>query len=205
MAIELFLLPMAQIDRGWGPRWDIKYIDTITPTGPSGMIRYQPNEADSDVIALIEASQSDLNSVASQLDVTRLATRDNLDTPINAGQATAAKAIFEAAFIPGLFINAGDTRREVIRGVVGMFLFSQRMTGRFGTGWRKRAQDLGITFASTWTTFPQALKDEFIDVRDSFGWEGNLGITGTSTLRDIMKVVSDQFEDTPIFIAGHEI
>jgi hypothetical protein len=58
---------------------------------------------------------------------------------------------------------------------------------------------VGITLDSTWTSFPQALKDVFIDVRDDFGW-GDLGVTGSSTLREILGVISQQWATTPFHV-----
>jgi hypothetical protein len=155
------------------------------------------------MIAVIEANQSVLNSIAADPDVTRIATETNLETTVTAGNVPAVRTIFEAAFIPGLFINVGDTRREVIRGVIGMFLFSQRMWGKFGDGWKKQAQDAGMTLDSTWQEFPQPLKDAFITVRDSFGFTNEqLGLTNQSTMREALKAFSDQFEGKEIHIGG---
>jgi len=153
---------------------------------------------------LIQAPQVYLNSVGQQADAIRLATPQNIDNQLSAGQASAAKTIFELHGIPGEFINAGDTPRDVIRGVVGMFLFSQRMETKFGRGFKQKAQQYGINFNTQYVEFPQALKNEFIAVRDDHGWS-NLGLTNQSTLRQILKAVSQQFEQTPIFISGFEI
>ncbi len=167
----------------------------------TGCIRYGRTD---DAVVLIQAAQFILNTIKANTDVTVLATQSNIDSALNASQANAAKLIFEDAFIPNIFINSGDTRREVLRAVVGSFLFSQRMEGLFGESWKRKAQNAGVTLNSQWQDFPQALKDALITVRDDFGWT-NLGITNTSTLRDILKVVSDQFSTAPFFIAGIEI
>ena len=87
-----------------------------------------------------------------------------------------------------------------------MFLFSQRLEGRFGEGWRARAVARGITLDSTWQQFPAALQNEFIEIRDDHGWTNtDLGVTNTSTLREILRAVSDRFEATPILFAGLEV
>lgn len=199
MAREFFLVPMI----GTGSRQDpyrAKYSDLVDS---HGSIRY--SRADH-AIAMFDADQSVLDGIAAEADATRLATETNLDDTLTAGQANAAKTIFEAAFIPGQFINAGDTRREAIRGVVGMFLFSQRLEGRFGEGWRAKAQARGITLDSTWTEFPQVLKNEFLEIRDDHGWNNtDLNVSASSTLREILQAVSNQYEQTPIFIAGFEV
>lgn len=196
MPRELFLVPM----EGQGTRTNPyrgKYTRDPVVT-LSGALRAGRQDM---AIALIEAPQSYLNGVAGQADALRLATEANLDGTLTTNQANAAKARFEEVGIPGQFINAGDTRRQAIRGVVGMFLFSQRMEGRFGEGFWQRAKARGITLDSQWSDFPQALKDEFLAIRDEHGWD-NLGLTNQSTLRQIMQAVSQQFEATPIEIAG---
>jgi len=201
MPKEVFLVPMigsgTREDRYRGKYTDDPQVET------SGCIRY--SRAD-EAICMMDAPQTYLDSVAGQSDATRLATESNLDSVLTAGQADTAKTVFESAFIPGQFINAGDTRREAIRGVVGMFLFAQRLEGRFGEGWKSKAQSRGINLDSTWQTFPTVLQDEFIEIRDDHGWtNAELGVTGTSTLREILQAVSQQFEQTPIFIANFEV
>lgn len=150
-------------------------------------------------LVLLDAPQPYLDSVAGQADAMRIATEGTIDATLTAAQATAVKGVLETLDIPGEFANTGDTRRTVIRRVIGQFLFSQRMEARFGEGWRTRARAVGITLDSTWTSFPQALKDVFIDVRDDFGW-GDLGVTGSSTLREILGVISQQWATTPFHV-----
>ncbi len=201
MPVNLFLLPMT----GTGTRadpWRGKYSKHPQVTRRSN-IRYSNQD---DAIVLIQAPQAYLDSVAAEPDATLLATQDNIDEQLTVGQANAAKIIFEDAFIPDLFINAGDTRREVIRGVVGMFLFSQRMEGIFGEGWKAKAKNAGMTMDSTWQDFPQVLQSGLITVRDDWGWtNAEVGVTNTSTAREILKAISDQFESTRITMSRFEI
>lgn len=199
MPVEIFMVPMI----GTGTRADpfrAKYSDDSAVTN-SGAIR---SSRTSECLAMFDATQTYLNSIAAESDSLRVATEANIDNALTTNQANAAKAFVEARGIPGDFANQGDTRREVIRAIVGMFLFCQRMEGTFGAGFKQRAIALGITFDTQWNAFPQALQDEFIAVRDDFGW-GNLGLTNTSTLRQIMLAISEQFELEPIVIAGFQI
>jgi hypothetical protein len=201
MSHELFMVPMQGVGTELDPYMS-KYADDPAVEA-HGTIRYSRQDH---AICMIRAPQVYLDFVAAQVDVTRLATAGNIDQVLTVAQANAAKTVFEDAFVPGQFINAGDTRREVLRGVIGMFLFSQRMEGRFGVGWKAKAQAQGITLDSTWQQFPQALKNEFIDVRDTFGWTtATLGVSNASTLREILVVVSQQFEQTPFFICNVEV
>jgi hypothetical protein len=205
VAIELFLIPMEGTGVFPTDPFRPKYIGV--PKSPQinrfGALRYGVEDS---AIVMIDAPNGFLNSVRSQPDVTSLARANNIDNTLTAGQANAAKTIFEGAFIPGQFINAGDTRRQVIRGLAGMFLFSQRIEGKFGGNWKKKAQARGVSLDSTFANFPQVLKDELISVRDENGWTNQgLGVTNQSTMREILKAISDQYENTPISIAGVQI
>lgn len=199
MPREIFMVPM----EGTGTRSDPfrgKYtLDAQVIS--QGTVR---SARTSEALVMIEAPQTYLDFVAAQADSMRLATEANIDNTLTANQANAAKTFVQARGIPGDFVNQGDTRRQVLRAIVGLFLFCQRMEGRFGAGFKQRAIELGITFDTIWNDFPRALKDEFIAIRDSFGWD-NLGLTGTSTLRQIMLAVSQKFETTPMFIGGWQI
>jgi hypothetical protein len=78
------------------------------------------------------------------------------------------------------------------------------MEGKFGEAWTKKMVNHGVTLDSTWTSFPQALKDSFIALRDEKEW-GNLGITGASTMREILLTVTNQYASEPMFIGGVSI
>jgi hypothetical protein len=196
MPTELFLVPMIGTGAG-NDRWRGKYTRLLPPDDPSitgnSNVRYSRLDVS---LSLIRASQTYLDFVASQPDATRIATADNIDDTLTVGQANAAKIIFEDAFIPAQLINAGDTRREVVRSLIGMFIFSQRLEHRFGAGWRARAQANGLTLGSIWSAFPQV-----INIRDSYGFTNTqLGVTNTSTMRQILKAISNQFKQTAFSI-----
>lgn len=202
MPKNLFIVPMIPGDGTWADPRRPKYVDDAAVTR-WGSVRYSHVD---DAIVLIDAPNAYLNQVAGEADVVRIATAANIDNTLNASQAANIRDFLSTRDIPVQFVNAGDTRRQVIRGIVGMFLFSQRMEGRFGEGFRQKFRNRGMTLDSVWTDFPQALKDEFIDVRDSWGWTNTeLGVTNTSTLREIMGAISTQFEGTPFVINSVEI
>lgn len=199
MAREIFLVPMV----GTGTKTDpfrAKYSDDPAVT-TSGSIR---SAREGECIAMFDATQTYLDSIAAQSDSMRLATEANIDNALTANQANAAKTFVEARGIPGDFVNQGDTRREAIRAICGLFLFCQRAEGLLGVGFKQRAIQLGVTLATQWNSMPQELRDVFISVRDDHGWN-NLGLTGSSSLRQIMLAVSEQFENTPLFIGGFEV
>ena len=199
MPREIFMVPM----EGTGTHSDpfrAKY--SVDPAVTmSGSIR---SSRQGECMAMFDATQTYLDFIAAQSDTMRLATEANIDNTLTTNQANAAKTFVEDRGIPGDFINQGDTRREAIRAVVGLFLFCQRAEGILGVGFKQRAVELGVTFSTQFNDMPQEIKDLFTTVRDDFGWD-NLGLTGSSTLRQIMLAISEKFETEPIFIAGWEI
>ena len=202
MPVECFIVPSV----GTGTKADpyrAAYIHELATKVRAGSIRYSTAD---ERLAIVEADQADLDSVAAESDAFRVWNETNIDSALDLGQVNNWRAFLEAREIPGEFVNVGDTRRQVTRGVVGMFLFSQRMEGRFGEGWKAKYKARGMTLNSTWADFPQALKDELLAVRDDKGWtNAELGVTNISTMREILKAVSDRYENEPIFIASFEI
>jgi len=155
---------------------------------------------------MIDAPQAYLDAVAADSECRLLATPQTIDNALTQGQVNQVKSFLEANGIPAQWLQAGETRRQALRGIAGMFLFAQRLEGRFGTGFRAKMAERGITLGTQWQDFPRALKDEFVAVRDSFGWDAQrLGLTNTSTMREILKVCGDQFQGTPMFIAGVQL
>ena len=197
MPIEVFLVPMQGDGLTRATAYTAKYNDD-----PS-IIRgeYIPYSKTTVAILSLEAPQTYLDSVATQSDATRLATQANIDSTINATQASTFKSIMDGVFVPDIVAIAGDTRRYVIRKTICMFLLSQRFQGLFGESWQQKAQANGITLGSTWGDFPQVLKDAFIQVRDSHGW-GNLGLTSISTMNDILTAVINKRASNKLYIAG---
>lgn len=188
MAIALFICPMI----GAGTRDDPhrpQYTDT------PGIVSWDMNDYSPISVALvcIDAPQAILDAIEANPGVTLLATPANIDTPITTGQRNALRSILEGVFVPGTIAATGETRRVVLRRLKGIIYFSQRMNGRFGTAWKERAQNAGITLDTQWLDLPQAVKDEFLSIRDQFPRLRNLGLTNTSTIREIFRAVGDAF------------
>ena len=199
MSIALFLCPMI----GTGTLTDPYRAKHTRGADRAGTLRFSRMD---DALVLLDAPQAYLDSVAADPECVLLATTANADTAITVQQRNGIRTFLEKRGIPAQWVNDGDTRRQVLRGIAGMFLFAQRLEGRFGVGFRAKMAERGITLDTPWSDFPQALKDEFIAVRDSFGWDAQrLGLTNTSTMREILKVCGDQFQQERIIIAGIEI
>lgn len=199
MALQLFLVPMEGSGTHADP-WRAKYVNDANVTA-SGSIRSAKRD---ECVVLIQAPQAYLDSVAAQADTITVATPGNIDNALNQAQVDAVRNWLEARSIPGDIVNVGDTRRQAIRAICRMFFFCQRCEGMFGQGFKQLAVANGITLSTQFQDFPQAVKNAFIAVRDAHGWD-NLGLTTSSTLREILVAVAGQFQGIEIVIGGVSI
>ena len=199
MARAMFLVPMTGIGTREIP-FSPKYADT------PGIDKWAQTDYSSSSVSLmvVNAPSAVISSIASNPDATILATPQNIDSTVTVAQANALDSLLEGVFIPGNIVSAGDTRRAVIRRLIGIFWFSQRMNGRFGQTWVDRAQANGLTLGTQWQDFPQALKNQFLTVRDSFGLS-NAGLNNTSTVREIFAAINVAFSSSPMKMGGIEI
>lgn len=199
MAVAFFVVPLV----GAGTMADpIRAKYTAAPeVVRDGMIRFSRQD---EAIAMIEATPAYLSSVANETDTILICVRADLDTVLTAQQRTGTQNQLEARGIPAQWVNAGDTWRNVIRGVCGIFLFSQRVEGRTGHGIRWHLQQGNIALSDAWSELPQGAKNLLLETAQSFGWS-NPGFTNQSTLREILWWMSSQFENTEIIIGGERV
>ena len=80
-----------------------------------------------------------------------------------------------------LGLTATSTVNEIIKAMTGQ-----------GFGIRRRLAKHGLTLDSQYSTFPQGWKNELVEIVESFGLTpAELGLTGTSSLRDFLKAFAD--------------
>lgn len=202
MARELFLMPL--VGTG-GPDDPIrgKYTNFDFPQlERTAIIPYHPDTA----LAYVQAAQADLNAIAQQSDTLRLASVETIDARVTQSEADFAKTEFEALNIPAQFIEFDATRRQVIRQLIGLFLFIQRLRGLYGVHLKQRMTEFGLSLNSTWAELPVSLRNELRAVASSFGWDANaLGVNSASTLREILHIMTQQFGQEEFRLAGHSI
>ncbi len=197
---EFFIVPMV----GTGTREDAfrgKYGKSPEVVS-RGTIRFARQDALA--VVMFEAPQAYLDSVSVKPDALRISTEAALDQPLTVGQANSIVARLEANDVPAQWINPGDTGRELIRGIVGMFLFSQRLEGREGQGLTARANEHGVGLDTEWQDLPPSLQAELQGARDSFGLRGSFGVQGVA-FRDLLRAAGNEFTGKPIFIGGTEV
>ena len=115
---------------------------------------------------------------------------------IPAGAAlTQTKAALEGLNIPAGGWVDGLSYRQIVRIVACLFLFVQRWRG-LGGG---RIFGGGVTLDTTIAQLPAAAVTRLQAVADSFGYT-YAGITGTSTLRDVLYTLGRQWGNQPIML-----
>lgn len=106
----------------------------------------------------------------------------DLDTLLTDPQVTALNARLEPLGLPADWVNNGFTWRQVIRGVLSIFLFAQRA-------------QVNIAQANLDQTFSQLslpIRTRLQAAADSFGLS-TAGITGATPVRQIMRAVAGQW------------
>lgn len=199
MPIAAFVCPTR--GAGSGTRTDVfrpKFARGDVSIVRVGVLRFGRTD---DCIMLIEASQTYLNTIAADPDHQLIATQANIDSALTAGQVSAIQSFLEARGIPADWLVAGETRRQALRGLAGMFLFSQRMEGQYGQSWKQRLVQHGVTLNSEWQTLPLALQVELLTTGATLGYSGG-SPSPTTTLRQILKAMGNLFQSKPIEIAG---
>jgi hypothetical protein len=124
----------------------------------------------------------------------------NLDNAIGAGAVANVRSVLEALQIPGNWVQAADSWRQVLRGTCGLFLFAQRLQGAFNV----RLVPDGYTLDSTWGDIPQAARDFLLQTADELGIDTS-GATSSTTLRQIYRVLGNAWGTRQILINGREL
>ena len=208
MTIKAFIAPMV----GTGTRADprrAKWQSGDPSILRGGQIRFGRTE---DCILLIETADTPQgDAYMAQIDAdsecTPVADATNINDALTAPQVTAIQGFLEARGVPADWLNAGETRRQALRGVAGMFLFSQRMEGRFGTSWKQKLVEHGVSLASEWQNLPAQFQTELVEAAQSFGWMDVTlaSVAPTTTLRQILRAMGNRFQTMPMYIANFQL
>jgi hypothetical protein len=126
-----------------------------------------------------------------------LALPENLDQ--NLTGVTALRTALEARNIPAHWISTSFTYRQALRIMVGIFQFAQVYHAETG---RRLFQD-AITLTTRMNQIPAAERTRLSDVAAKTGLDTS-GVTGTTTIRQLLKLLGDQWVTRPIYL-GVEI
>lgn len=200
MPISLFLVPMVQF--GANPNAKHAKYDSGDPSiVRSGSIRFGASD---DALLMVDAGQAYLDAIAADVDCRLLATPATIDDPLTAPQVSAIQTFFEGRGIPMDWLAAGETRREALRGIAGMFLFSQRMEGSYGVSWKQKLAQQSVTLATQWQNLPAQFQQDLLDTAATLGWSVQTP-QPTTTLRAILRAMGNRFQGTTIVIGGMDL
>lgn len=161
-----------------------------------------------EAMMLIEAAQAWLDTIAADPDCQLLATAANIDDQLTALQVSNIQTFLEGRQIPADWLVAGETRRQALRGLAGMFMFSQRMRGAFGADWKQKLVAHGVTLATEWQALPVQFQNELLATAASLhaagfpGWGDVEAPAPTVTLRAILRSMGNRFQGHRIELAG---
>jgi hypothetical protein len=112
----------------------------------------------------------------------------NLDQAIGSGPLATVRSDLESVNIPGTWVLASNSWRDVVQFVGAVCQFAQRFQGQTGGLWFTG----GITLASTFSQLPSVARTGLTSAASSFGFNTS-GITGASTIRAILLSAGQQY------------
>lgn len=124
-----------------------------------------------------------------------LALPEDLDSRITG--VTALRAALEARNIPAHWITTSLTYRQALRGLAGMFQFAGVYHAETGLNLFRA----GIDLTTRMNQIPAAERSRLTEVVAKTGLDTS-GVAGTTTVRQLLKLLGDQWLDRPIYLGS---
>jgi hypothetical protein len=189
--VRFYLVPV-EIGTGGNTRGP-KYFPWRYDADPPALIQEPSQQRDygNEPLMLLASDLTDAEdaTLSAQIDVTKFA--DNLDLALGADLARMQSAL-EALKLPAQMLTAATTYRQVIRGIMGIFLIAQCMQGK---GFNVFAA--GVTLSTTLNSLSAAVRTALTDCATSLGFD-TTGITGASTVRQVLTAIANQASPSPM-------
>ena len=145
-----------------------------------------------------EATAGQHNLLSNQVNLYQFP--ENLDTEPLPSERTALQAWLESRKVPADWIVAGQTFRQILRILWGMFQYMQRLHGttpdRLFAG--------GVTLDSTFGSLPSSMQLSMIEAGVSLGYPVGAFVS-TDLLRTTLKKVGDLWGNRLLILGGIEI
>lgn len=119
----------------------------------------------------------------------------NLDQNLTAGAVTTVQTALEARNIPAHWVSISLTYRQVLRVVAGMFQFAQIYYAQHTLNLFRG----GVNLDTRVNQIPQVERDRLSSAAQAAGLDAS-GITGTTTVRQILRELGEQWLDRPIYL-----
>lgn len=205
MTVRLCLIPVEESLDGLrrGPKYIAWEGDPDPPALISGVRRgMMPFGFEPTALLAADLTAPQVSSLSAQTDVTMIPA--NLDNQLGANLAT-VQAELEALNIPADALTASYTFRQVLRGIVAIFLVAQRFKKLRGLPAQNAGSRLfpaGITLASTLGDISAGARQDLAAAASALGYD-YAGLTLASTLRQVLKQLATQ--TSPINFLGVDI
>ena len=189
-------MPIETINGNRGPRYlNWKYDQTQIAANSWGMMAFgfEP-------VCFVVADVSDADNVTlrSLSGVTSIP--DNIDQLVGSASGATQSAL-ESINVPADWVLPSMTFRQIIRIVLGMFMFFQRYQGLYGN---IRIFGSGVTLGTTFGQIPAAVQASLSATALDLNLK-TTGLTSSTTVRQILKSMANQFASVPIFVGGVQI
>lgn len=146
-------------------------------------------------ILVADVTDAQHTLLAGQADVLVVPGLDN--TIPNTAARNTVRSILETANIPGGWVNTGMTYRSVLRVVLGLFQYHNRLTAII----QRRVFDGSLNLDMTVAQIPAAVRDRLrqaaTDLELDYSW-----VTSATTIRQLLKGMGDQFASRSFEIGG---
>jgi hypothetical protein len=194
MTIRFYILPIEVNPFGKRRPKYIHYMGDTDPTlisCPFGMRDYG---SINQCVMCADISATDHTSLSSHSDV--LSVPVNIDGTLNVSARNSTRTFLETYNIPGSWVTTGMTYRSVLRTITGFFIYFILVNTILGRDIELPASWLDLQMQeisqSIQTAMVQAAQQE-TTVHYDFS-----GVTPTTTMRQILKVMGDAWASTPI-------
>ncbi len=197
MATRLYLVPTVGTGSSRMDALRPKYFHNLRETLT---ISYSTLRFGFERVELVAAELDAATHVAIEANADVNALPENLDLPLGA-QLSAVRARMEALGIPFGWASSVDTYRKVVRVVARLFLFIKRFWAIHGP---VRLFGSGVTLDTRFNQLPIGVRQDLRAAAESLNYNTS-SLTGASTIRDILKVMADQWTGGPIKLGGLEL
>lgn len=123
---------------------------------------------------------------------------DNLDNTLGAQTAT-VQARLELKNLPSDWVTSGMTYRFVVRKVLNLMQFCTRYA--FVNNTVEKLMSGSVDLDTQFQDLPLAIRQRLLGAAESFNFDTS-GLSGTSTIRQILKNIADQYGDNSYRIGG---
>lgn len=194
MTWHIYLLPIVGDGTKATPR-EPKYLPALGASWSMVDYGFQPF-----ALAAADVSDATDTSIQGNVDVTKVP--DNLDQLLGAGAVVTVQNALENRNIPAGWVTAALSYRTVLRTIWGFFAFLQRYSAVSGNTSPLIAATVNLD--TQFNQLSQTARTNLQDTATSLGLS-SAGLTGTSTIRQILKNMADQWGDRPFTVGGVNI